>query len=108
IFAGFKIKEAGLIERIKPISWPTLVLALLFAATVAYNAPVNMGLREYNHVLLYMVGGLSGGFLLIQLVRLLENRHALVKGLTAAVRKSLAILIYHGLFLTVIQLTESR
>lgn len=108
LFAGFKMKEAGLLERIKPIGWQSAALAVIFAAAVYYNGPVNMGLREYNHIWLYLVGGLSGGCLLIQLIRLLEKRRALVQGLTRVGRESLAILIYHGFFLTVIQLAESR
>lgn len=95
LFIGYKVKEYKLIENMKAFDPYTIVVALLFTLSILTNNTISMGAREYENILLFYIGGISGSFLVFKMIKLFVRYKLVVNVLTYLGRESLSILIFH-------------
>ncbi|MBP1949031.1 acyltransferase family protein [Virgibacillus litoralis] len=97
LFIGLKFKEHKVLENMKPISIYTIGIALIFIFTLVidYNQIVSVATRDYNNLLMFYVGGITGSILILNLVRMVSKYRLIVNTLTFIGSRSLSILIFH-------------
>ncbi len=97
LFIGLKFKEHKVLENMKPVSMYTVGIALIFIFTLVidYNQIVSVATRDYNNLLMFYVGGVTGSILILNLVRMASKYRFIVNPLTFIGSKSLSILIFH-------------
>ncbi|WP_159885045.1 acyltransferase family protein [Paenibacillus puerhi] len=95
MFAGYRLKEAGLFRSYR-FSAPLLgVFAALFALGLLNTEIVDMNHRKYGNIVLFLAGGLAGSFLLMQLVSWVKSWSWIHRIFGALGKESLMILVFH-------------
>ncbi len=98
ILAGVLLRRYKIHERLDFKICAGLILLLL--AAFRFNVLVSMDLRQYGDPLLFYAGGIAGTLLVMKLSILLTKfGGVLCKVINACGRQSMAILIFHPLFI---------
>ncbi|QNF30785.1 acyltransferase family protein [Metabacillus elymi] len=99
LFIGYKFKEHKIIEkRVRLFSSFTILLTVIFMISILINPPVDMNTREYNNIILFYLGGISGSILVLKCCVLISPVRSVVSALKYIGRDSLIILSFHFVF----------
>lgn len=93
IYCGYLLKSNDLLDKKLSIV-PFIILTVLWFANINNNA-LGMNSREYNSIVIFYIGSISGSILLIYLSKLLVKTRILTVFFTYLGKETLVIMCFH-------------
>jgi len=95
MFSGYLFKKNDFFSSQKRNIWFILFI-LLFIVVLIANGRVDMNSRQYNNIILFIIGGLAGSLILTRISHELRNFQGLYMYVVPLGINSLMILCYHA------------